>query len=527
MNFCRKAGNNGSEAGAALLIAIFALLLISVIAIALVVSSGTDSALAGNYRTSTEAYYAAVAGAEEARGRLLWKNPDYINNPTLLSPQGLPTWGLTQVLYIVNPALGETVDPEGGNPANYADTEYQPEFGWPLAGTIVTKIPSVSPDGISNPPLPGGQYKWVRITAVTEKSLGVDVDGDGSQDITTLLYYDPAHVDAFNNLKPGLIAPVIAPPTAVQALQITSLSVTPGGSRRLLQYVVAPLMVSSSNSAGGSAFPGALTLAGSGVIFQDPGAAGYKINGKDGCSVATPPVAVQSIAYTNPLDFASIQAQAISNNPGNYPGFPMVLTGPAPGTWVPTSPSIQVPPLPTPSPIRQTWQNPLTLDGVVQDITKSADVVINGPATGSDITNLAPTMSALNPQTLVINGDLNLSGWHNTGNGLLLVTGTLNYDPDASWNGVVLVIGQGVFSSSKNGVGGINGSVFIAKTRDGSGNLLSTLGPAFFGSLSSYGSNPGFGINYASCAGQSPLGQSALGPLSYKVLSFREIALTN
>ena len=67
----------------------------------------------------------------------------------------------------------------------------------------------------------------------------------------------------------------------------------------------------------------------------------------------------------------------------------------------------------------------------------------------------------------------------------------------------------------------------MAKTRDGSGNLLSTLGSAFFGSLTSYGSNPGFGINYRSCAGQSPLGQSALGPLSYKVLSFHEIPLTN
>ena len=51
-----------SDEGAALLIAIFALLLISVIAIALVVSSGTDSALQSNYRTSTGAYYAAMRG---------------------------------------------------------------------------------------------------------------------------------------------------------------------------------------------------------------------------------------------------------------------------------------------------------------------------------------------------------------------------------------------------------------------------------------------------------------------------------
>ncbi len=45
-------------------------------------------------------------------------------------------------------------------------------------------------------------------------------------------------------------------------------------------------------------------------------------------------------------------------------------------------------------------------------------------------------MSLSNPMTVVVNGDLDLSGWHNAGFGLLLVTGTLHYDPDASWNGL-------------------------------------------------------------------------------------------
>ena len=42
-----------SQSGIALLISIFVLLLISVVCIALIVSSGTESALAGNYRSST------------------------------------------------------------------------------------------------------------------------------------------------------------------------------------------------------------------------------------------------------------------------------------------------------------------------------------------------------------------------------------------------------------------------------------------------------------------------------------------
>jgi len=68
------------ESGVALLVAIFVLMLISVIAISLIVASGGESALEGNYRSSAAAYLAGTAGLEEARGRLLKKNADYFNN---------------------------------------------------------------------------------------------------------------------------------------------------------------------------------------------------------------------------------------------------------------------------------------------------------------------------------------------------------------------------------------------------------------------------------------------------------------
>src|SRR5215831_16401636 len=58
------------EDGIALLMAIFVLLVISVVAISMIVASGTETALAGNYRNAGNAYYAAVAGLEEGRGRM-------------------------------------------------------------------------------------------------------------------------------------------------------------------------------------------------------------------------------------------------------------------------------------------------------------------------------------------------------------------------------------------------------------------------------------------------------------------------
>lgn len=515
------------ESGAAMLIAIFALMLVSAIAIALVVSSGTDSSLAGNYRTATSAYYGAMAGLEEARGRLLWKNRDYINianaYPNLMSATGVPTWGLTQVLYILNPAPGESVDPTSANPANYPDTEYGQEFSWGLGGAAIqTSLQSVSALGS----LPGPSYKWVRINAVTEQALNLDVNGDGVLDRVTPLAYDPANLNSSRQPAPSLIVPgVPASPTSVQALEITALAVAPNGGHRLLQYVVAPAVISPD--ALDQNFPAALTLDGNGVGFQTPGTSNYQINGMNGACPPGPPTApvpVPAIGYINPGDYASISAEVAPNN-ANYPGAPVSTSPSCTGT----TPSLANLNLGSNPILRQSWLTPAYLDSVMQDVQNSADVVINGPATSSQIVSQAPTMSANNPLTVVVNGNLLLNGRSFMGYGLLLVTGTLSYDPDATWNGVVLVVGRGMFVSNGSGSGGITGAVFVAQTRDSAGNLLPSLGPSCFGSVSSchgvgsgYGSNPGYGINYSS----TWVG-SAQGPLTYKVLSFREIPLAN
>lgn len=550
--------------GAAMLIAIFALLLISVVAIALVVSQGTDSALAGNYRTSSGGYYAAMAGLEEARGRLSAKNPNCfvsrITAPNCPSPTFIPmnagyftpAFQLTDVRYILNPANGETVDPTSSNPTSYPDKEYQQEFGWSLSGANVQTIASMwSTIGINGP-----AYKWVRINPVTEQALNQDVNGDGIFDNTTALLYDPANLDISNNLRPGARPNLVLPPppcpffvtstsncrpTAVQALEITSLSVMPNGSQRMLQYVVVPYMLapqlwypspSSWNpppqSPTGQLFPAALTLAGNGVIFNGPGTANFYVNGKDPCGTS-PNDLVYSIGYTNTGDGPSITPHAVPSS--RYLGAPQQTGAPAPPPSTPSNPGIgNIDQVPAYSPlIRPNWLTPIGLDGIVQDVTKAADVVFTGPVTAS--ASLTPlSMTPNNPMTIVVNGDFDFTGWHHTGYGILLVTGNLTYDPDATWEGLILVIGQGNWVSTRSGIGGVDGAVFIAKTHDASGNLLSpsnltsSLGPASF---SQTGSGSAKGINYNSCwLNGSATGPGALTyPLTYKVLSFREIPL--
>ncbi len=501
---------NRSEAGAALLIAIFALLLISVIAIALVVSSGTESALQSNYRTSTGAYYAALAGVEEGRGRLLPKNPDAINIalPSYFPDPANPTMPLYSALYILNPnvALGETVDPTAlGTASSYPDTEFQTEFGMPITGATVNTINSVSGNGVGTGPL----YKWVRITGATEKSLSLDVDNDGDKtDGTTLLYYDPSHIGAGGVPKPGLVKG--STPTAKQALEITALAVYPPNTQKMLQYVVVP---SSMNLT----FPAALTLAGNGVSYHGPSSTMFYVNGNDpsaGRSCALPPLApVPAIGYTNAGDLAGLQS-GVAGYTDYYRGFGYVAAPPPPAT--PSLGLITMPP---------SLQKVSDYESLMLTVKQYADVVLTPTPPSTSVPKSALPSSSLmtptNPMAIFVDGDLDLTSWHQTGYGLLAVTGQLTYDPDASWEGIVLVIGKGIFTGAYGGNGRIDGAMLIAQTRDSSGTLLPgpNLGAS---SVSIAPSMGGYGIYYNSC-----WINSALTPTKLRVLSFREINFTN
>jgi hypothetical protein len=463
------------EKGIALLIAIFILLLISVVAIALIVSSGTESALAGNYRSATGVYYAALAGLEEARGRLLAKNPSSFRktDPGFLPP---PPLAVGSPVYIINPVGGESVAPWDPSSA-YPDTEYETEFG--------ANPPNPSPRANSVSSAGGVQgplYKWVRINAVSEQSLNLDVDGDGLD--PSAIYYDGTRL-------------TVTPTGTQQVLEITSFAVLPNGSRKLVQYLVVP------NPINIPPFHAALTLVGStgnNVNFIGPGTPDFIVSGKndlshDGCPPG--PTPFPAIGYVNG-DSSQISAAPA----GNYQG---------PG-GTSTTPSV------SPVTLPPAFQTPAGLEGLVQTITQNADKVIT-PSTGTAYPSSFPSaMSSSNPMTIVVNGDLDLTGWHNTGYGLLLVTGTLRYDPDASWDGIVLVIGKGVFVSTKIGRGQFNGAMLIANTRDGLGNLLSTFGAASYSQTGDVSQSNGYGIYYSSC--WINLAMPALG---YKILSFHEI----
>jgi hypothetical protein len=489
-----------SEAGIALLVSIFILLLISVVAIALIVASGTESSLAGNYRSATGVYYASLAGLEEARGRLLGKNSSSfkITAPSLISTPLL----MGHPVYIINPVGSETVAPWDPG-STYPDREFNPEF---LSSGFSLPNPSPSTTSVSTVAgVQGPLYKWVRINAVSEKSLNLDVDSDGTKDDSEL-YYDSTQSKLRTNSAGG----------AQQVFEITSFAVLPNGSQKLLQYLVALVPVNFPDfSTGLLSFPAALTIAGgtNSVAFSPPTSnASYWVSGVDLTSVpfCTAGPAVDAIGVFDNPDIVTVNAGIPGPMQTKYDGKPN-----------PPNPRPDVVNVIANGSFPASLQTPSKLDNLAQTIIANADAIAppgGGNATGSDLTPLLSSgMSSTNPMTVVVNGDLDLTGWHNTGYGLLLVTGNLNYDPDASWNGIVLVIGKGTVTGSRSGSGEFDGAFFVAKTRDSSGILLPdpNLGKASVTFATNMGSN---GIRYSSC-----WIKASQPTANFKILSFHEI----
>ena len=510
-----------------MLIAIFALLLISVVAIALVISSGTDSALAGNYRTSTSAYYAGLAGLEEARGRMLWRNPDFLN---LVVPNFIPTPGGQPIphgeaLYIINPAGGETIAPTNlGSPNTYPDLEYASENAShappPGSAKIVNSVSG-------NTGVAGPLYKWVRITPATEYSLGIDINQDGNLDDTIVVYFDPAHATMSSGLKPSLIVPGFGNPlpgTARQVFQVTSLAVLPNRTEKLLQYVVTPMAV-------GLYFHGALELPGNSVVFNGPTSQTFLFNGNDTssgtgippalptCNPAGAPMA--GIGVTDPTtpmqNYQSVR-NGIPPNPPPPPAFSYQnnYIGAAIGP-----PSIQENVY-----VNMALRTPQTLSQMVTTIAAEADTVIypdplnpTAPATEAD---LPSAMSPSNPMTIVVQRDLNINA-PITGYGLLVVTGNLTINADAGWKGIVMVVGKGnvTLAGGPGGSSQFVGAMFVAQIYDPTQPgqvLLPALGDVSFNATNASGR----GIYYDSC-----WINAAQLPTTFKVLSFREIPYNN
>lgn len=506
----RRAKRADTQRGAALLIAIFVLMLISVIATALILMAGTESALKGNYKSAMQAFYYAKAGLEEGRGRL-WAGSGPNRFDTTVFPAINPATAMPvgTAAYIINPSPGETVDPtDSTNP--YFDNEFQSEWNGSQPPPSAPKFLSTWATGAVARPL----YKWVRITPRTERSakLHVDGSGGGSFDSTNPLYYDGQQ--QLLSSGAGTSVPGATQGRAWQVFTVTALAVTSGllPSRRMVQYTVAPTSLTF-------AFPAALMLDGPGATYQAQTYLPFQIKGDNhgnesdfvvpGC-VLPPQSSVPAIGTLHNSDRDSIIISLPSGPPlGGNPDVRGKYTG------VQSAPDVEKVASQIPSSLQDPGA-PQKLEDFVQKLANVATEVVPGPATS------LPSYGTRDyPIVAVVNGDLTLPS-QTTGYGILVVRGNFNFDGTVGWRGIVLVVGQGVINASGLGDNGeFDGAMFVAKTRDSSGTVLGTLGSPqvnWNNGSTGAGASIGYGVFYDSC-----WINYAWTALPYQVLSFREI----
>jgi Tfp pilus assembly protein PilX len=427
-----------SEKGVSLLLALLVLLLVTAVAIGLITLSNTETSVSANFRDEQVAFFGARAGLEEIRDRMGGSATDSVsaNLPTV--PPGTAGNNKT-VLYITNPGSGETVAPWNTSGSNYPDDEICKEV------TCTSGVPAGSPWYVtanystSYAASPQLNWKWARITVKSNSSAG-----------------GPAHVDSVNGANNSnqvcwngtnqVVGTTNSCPTSapLPLYMITTLAVTPSGSRRMIQYEAASMAPPP--------IPAALVLDGycnpsdSTICFDSTNSNPYQIQGST----------VPAIGVLNSTS-QTIVTNALAR-PDHYPG----STG---------NPSVSV--------ISSSQMGNMNTVQGLQNFSDSLQAVAGCnaypiPAGCSNTSvNMSPTA---NPPVTFVNGD-----WSNCdGTGILLVTGTLTCSGASTYTGLIFVIGKGIFLGNGGGNGQFTGAVWIAKTRDSSGNLLSTPGEAIY-----------------------------------------------
>lgn len=489
----------GKQRGIVLVLALVALLLISVVGAALLYMAQIESALVANQRSITRAYTAALGALEEGKSRFSTSDPTFLGGPsfTISFPNAVG-----DVLYILNPSpVGEfTLADVTTNVASpYYDWAYDREWCLttnPTCGALAAATVQTGNSDIitqfTGVPLPTIPYKWFRITILTEEAAKRDIDGSGGAlDNAILVTWDSTsnrmniivtpgtQVDRDGDGAPETDIDTDGDGTVVRnerlgryVYRITAFSLLPRtGATRIVQYDISAPFINLG-------FPSAVSLIG------PTSTCGPTL----GCD--------DMVMFTcdSPMDWGPSNAlssqgddQADANNDGipDNPGAggPAIgCTDPATcddckeelenlgreGNW--TGTNCDVPGLdPCVGDISGSagiLDDAGGLQFLINSIRVAADQVLNTdtggnpvdapPQTdgnaGNDVVDASGADLGTciqggvnNPKITVIDGDVDLG--NQGGCGVLLVTGSLEVSGSWDWKGIILVIGEGSFDA--------------------------------------------------------------------------------
>lgn len=465
------------ERGIALIMAMLSLLLVTAVALGMIYMSTTEASIDTNYRDTQVAFFAMRGGLEEARDRIRSNSSSPLPLPTAMP--GNPN----SIYYIINPnSSTDTVDPKTYSTTNtYFDDEFcheqfvgdgvtyiAPTTGFcnssseaPPSGSVATYITSVSPNTGTSAAL---SYKWVRIT-LKENATFPTAIVDSTQGNTAQVCWNSVTQQevAITSLGYSSCTAAASAGLYVEPLYIvTSMAVTPSGSRRVGQYELGAFNIAPP--------AGGLVLDGPSPVFNTPHSNNASINGNDGsgsppalAGCSTTSASEPAIATDNTADATLVGGEIF--RPVNFTGS---------GT---TTPSVQSDASVLGS--GTTWDTPADLNQLIASLGDSATKQCSSGIGGTSCngTTLGTTAS---PQTTYINGDFAPTA--GSGAGTLIVTGTLTINGAFTYDGLVLVVGQGAIVINGGGNGQFYGEMLVAKTNSSTSpyGTLSTMGSPSF-----------------------------------------------
>jgi hypothetical protein len=512
-----------NERGMALILSLLALLLISAVGLGLVYMSNTETSINANYRDTQTAFFAMRAGLEEGRDRLRSNSTFPLPLPVLMPP------AVGSIVYIINSAgPGDSVTPYTYSATNtYFDDEfchesfvgsgvtYQPS-GTPCTGTAAAPPAGSWVTTVSESPYSGTasalKYKWVRITLKENETTGNPGNAatwtDSAQPAGAQVCWDGTLLKERVASAMGVFTTCLQAKNAGFNVQpvylITSMAVTPQGSRRVGQYEAGAFMVTppaagldfAGPNAQFNSAPNSNNFGINGTNSGDPANAAVYTpwtgpGGQAACTSPTPAV-LPAIGVGDATGASNMISDIPNNRTGNYtgstplPGVPPAVNPPSVqnegvGTAQYPSNNVLGP--------ASNWSTPAQLNQLAQSMANEANVICPGNAlcAGSVFGTDA------SPRITYINGDATVG----SGAGVLVVTGTLTFNGDANFDGLILVIGQGIMNVHGGGGGQVNGEVLIANTNSHTSPYpqLATLGSP---TLNWTGGGSNF-IQYNSC----------------------------
>ncbi len=516
------------ERGMALIIALLLLLLISAVGLGMVYMSTTETSINTNYKDTQTAFFAMRAGLEEGRDRLRASSAFPIVLPTNMPPAA------GSIVYITNQAGASDFAVQPGTWGTpYFDDEYCHE-SFVLGG--VTYRPSSTPCTSADAPVgfttvvshspntatAGAlKYKWVRITLKqngTFPNALVDPTQIGAN-LASQVCWDATlqQERVASAMVPGAMTCTI-PKNAGFNVQpvylLTSMAITPQGSRRVGQYEAGAYLITppaggldfagpnaqfnnapNSNNFGisgcnsGDPFNGPLAPAPCTNAYVAPVPQGGPGGPPNGACTSTTPPSLPAIGVGDAQGVTNMDSQIPNNRTGNYTGStplppaPLVPSVQNEGTGTALYPSNSV------LGPGSNWSTPAQMNQLAQAMANVATITCPGSAACASTT--FGTDAA--PQITYITGNATLSG----GAGVVVVTGTLTFNGNTNFDGLVLVIGQGIMNVQGGGGGQINGEVLIANTNSHTSpySQLATLGSP---TLNWTGGGSNF-IQYNSC----------------------------